>query len=125
MRTLWLAAAVAFVMTACGDDAAIRLTEADAGSTVRLASGGTIEVVLAGNPTTGFTWEAADLNASVLRQVGEPDYVSDSDLPGSPGVFTFTFECVADEPTTLTLVYHRPWEDAAPLQTFTVDVEPD
>jgi inhibitor of cysteine peptidase len=113
----------AAVVTACGGDGIISLSEADDGASIPLAMGDQLEVVLAGNPTTGYTWETEDLDPSVLRQVGDPSYVADTELVGSPGVFTFTFECVAASPTVLSLVYHRPWEDAPPLQTFTVTIQ--
>jgi inhibitor of cysteine peptidase len=107
--------------------ASLTLSEADAGSAVTLAVGDTIEVVLDGNPTTGFTWETAAVDASVLRQLGEPEFEPESALIGAGGTFTFRFEAVAPGQTTLRLVYHRPWETGIPPErTFevTVDVSP-
>jgi inhibitor of cysteine peptidase len=102
---------------------AVDLSEADAGSTVQLSVGEGMELVLDGNPTTGFLWETAAVDASVLRQLGEPDFQPDTELLGSGGKFTFRFEAVASGQTLLQLVYHRPWEtDVPPEKTFEVTV---
>jgi inhibitor of cysteine peptidase len=101
--------------------ASLTLSEADAGSTVTLAVGDTMEVVLDGNPTTGFTWETEALDTSVLRQLGESEFQPESALIGAGGTFTFRFEAVASGQTTLRLVYHRPWEtDVPPEKTYEV-----
>jgi inhibitor of cysteine peptidase len=102
-------------------EAAATLTEEDAGRTVELRVGDTMAVVLEGNPTTGFTWETAAVDASVLRQLGEPQFEPESSLIGAGGKFTFRFEAVAPGQTVLQLVYHRPWEtDVPPANTFEV-----
>jgi inhibitor of cysteine peptidase len=99
------------------------LHEGDAGSTVNLRAGDTMEVVLEGNPTTGFSWETAALDASVLKQLGEPEFKPDTSLIGAGGKFTFRFEAVAPGQTLLQLVYHRPWEtNVPPEKTFEMTV---
>jgi inhibitor of cysteine peptidase len=99
------------------------LHEGDAGSTVNLRVGDTMEVVLEGNPTTGFSWETAALDASVLKQLGEPEFKPDTSLIGAGGKFTFRFEAVASGQTLLQLVYHRPWEtNVPPEKTFEMTV---
>jgi inhibitor of cysteine peptidase len=104
-------------------ETAVRVSEEDDGSTVELRVGEGMEVVLDGNPTTGFLWEAEDLDTSVLKQLGEPDFQPDTALLGSGGKFTFRFEAVASGQTLLQLVYHRPWEtDVPPEKTFEVTV---
>ena len=104
-------------------EAAVRLSEGDAGGTVELRVGDTMEVVLEGNPTTGFLWETAAVDASVLKQLGEPGFEPYTSLIGSGGKFTFRFEAVASGQTLLRLVYHRPWEkDVPPEKTFEVTV---
>jgi inhibitor of cysteine peptidase len=101
----------------------LKLTEADNGSTVELALGDTMEVVLDGNPTTGFTWESVAPDTAVLQQVGEPEFVAETELLGSGGKFTFRFQAVGSGQTVLQLIYHRPWEtDVAPERTFEVTV---
>jgi predicted secreted protein len=102
---------------------ATSLSEQDTGTTVQLSAGQEMEVVLDGNPTTGFLWETAAVDTSVLRQLGEPDFRPDTELLGSGGKFTFRFEAVASGQTLLQLVYHRPWETGVPPEkTFEVTV---
>jgi inhibitor of cysteine peptidase len=104
-------------------EASVRLSEEDAGSTVELRVGDTMEVVLDGNPTTGFQWETVAMDTSVLKQLGEPGFEPYTALIGSGGKFTFRFEAVASGQTLLQLVYHRPWEtDVPPEKTFEVNV---
>jgi len=75
----------------------VRLGEEDAGSTVGLSVGDTMEVILDGNPTTGFTWErpSEDGDTAILHQMGEPAFEPDTDLVGSGGKVTLVFEAVA------------------------------
>jgi inhibitor of cysteine peptidase len=102
------------------------LTEADNGKTVNLNVGETLVVRLASNPSTGYTWETKDLDTQMLEQVGEAAFESPDtppDLVGAGGILVRTFKALEPGTTTLTLVYHRPWEtDVAPLQTFSVTV---
>jgi inhibitor of cysteine peptidase len=100
----------------------VHLSPAADGAIVPLGQGRVLVLDLEANPTTGFNWEIDLLDETVLTLTGEPAYVSDSDLPGSPGMMTFSFEAGDAGETELRLIYHRPWEDAAPLQTFTVIV---
>jgi len=103
--------------------AAVILNEEDTGSTAELRVGDTMEVVLDGNPTTGFSWETAAVDASVLKQLGEPGFEPYTNLIGSGGKFTFRFEAVASGQTLLRLIYHRPWEtEVPPEKTFKVTV---
>jgi inhibitor of cysteine peptidase len=104
-------------------EAQARVSEEDAGSTVELRVGDTLEVMLDGNPTTGFSWETAAVDASVLKQLGEPGFQPDTSLIGSGGKFTFRFEAAGSGQTLLRLIYHRPWEkDVPPEKTFEVTV---
>lgn len=100
-----------------------QLTEKDAGRTVEMKAGDTLQVTLEGNPTTGYDWERASGDEAVLEQLGASTYKADSDLIGSGGQVTLRFEAVAAGQTTLQLVYHRPWEtDEPPAETFEVTV---
>jgi inhibitor of cysteine peptidase len=118
-------ALLAALLVACGSSAT-RLVEGDAGSTVELQTGDKLEVVLVGNPTTGYQWEVGSVDQAVLKPAGEPEYETDPNaegLVGAGGTFTFTFEAVAPGQTTLELVYRRPWEEGiAPVGTFEATV---
>lgn len=119
--------ALGLCLSACGSssEGPVRLGEEDAGSTVRLQVGDTMEVILDGNPTTGFMWErpSEDEDTAILQQMGEPAFEPDTDLVGSGGKVTLVFEAVAPGQKELRLVYHRPFEnDVSPKKTFSVTV---
>jgi inhibitor of cysteine peptidase len=110
------------VVSACASNAVEhQLTAANANQTIESKVGDTLVVELEGNPTTGYTWEAVELDQAVLEQVGEPEYNAESDLLGAPGVIILRFKAVGPGQTLLKLVYHRPWEqDVPPEETFEV-----
>ncbi len=99
-----------------------QLTEAENGQTVEINVGEQFSVTLEANPSTGYSWEAMDLDPAMLEQVGEPEFKgSNPGLIGSGGSLKLTFTASQAGTTTLTLVYHRPWEtDVEPLSTYIV-----
>jgi len=110
-------------LSACGASNEVKLDVGDDGSQVELNAGQTLVVSLEGNPTTGYTWEAAELDEQVLQQVGEAEFKPESDAIGAGGMQTLRFETVNSGQTTLNLVYRRPWEeDVEPSETFSVQV---
>jgi len=110
-------------LSACGATNEVKLDAGNDGSQVELKAGQTLVVNLEGNPTTGYTWEATELDEQVLQQVGETEFKPDSDAIGAGGVQTLRFETVNSGQTTLNLVYRRPWEeDVEPAETFSVQV---
>jgi predicted secreted protein len=115
--------ALGFLAAGCGPRQT-KLTAADNGGQVEVKVGERIVVELEGNPSTGYTWEAKDLDASMFQQVGEVEFRSGNPgLLGAGGTLTLTFETLKPGTATLTLVYHRPWEtDVEPVDTFTVAV---
>ncbi len=101
------------------------LTEADDGQAETIKVGGSLVIELKANPSTGFTWEVAEVDTSVLRQVGGIEFKSASSapLPGEGGTQTLQFQGVAPGRTALKLIYHRPFEkEAPPAGTFTIQV---
>ena len=109
-----------------GGESTIVLGAEDDGTLVELSSGQELEVTLESNPTTGYSWEVSEVNETVLTQMGEAEFMEapkeGEQLVGVGGTETFRFASAPGE-TTLTLVYHRPWEkDVEPLETFTVQV---
>ena len=113
-----------FILAAGCSSHTMQLTSADQGKQVAVNAGGKLEISLEGNPTTGYIWEAANLDTSFLKQVGAVNFKSSNpNLVGSGGQQTLTFVALKPGTTVLTLVYHRPWEQGvAPLQTYQVFV---
>jgi inhibitor of cysteine peptidase len=125
---------VLFITAGCGNSeftpippvASHTLTEADNGSTINLNTGDMLVIRLAGNPSTGYSWEAQDLDIRVLEQVGEAEFESENtnpDMVGVGGTMVLTFKAIDTGSVVLILFYHRPWEaDVAPIQTFEITV---
>jgi inhibitor of cysteine peptidase len=101
----------------------VHLTAADNGSTIELKKGQVVSITLEANPTTGYTWEVAEGDEEVVRQLGEIEFKPESEAIGAGGVQIIRLEVVNAGQTTLKLVYHRPWEtDVEPLETFSIQV---
>lgn len=92
---------------------------------VELSVGQTLEIVLPGNPTTGYEWTLKGVDKSVLEQVGDLEYQSESDAVGGGGVFHLEMRAVAPGETSLEMEYRRPFEpgDTPPADQFTILVK--
>jgi inhibitor of cysteine peptidase len=110
-------------MAGCGARQ-LKLTSADNGVQQSVNVGEEIVIMLDGNPTTGYTWEAKDLDTSMIQQVGSAEFKSSNPgLVGSGGTQTLTFKTLKPGSTSLTIIYHRPWEtDVKPLHSFTTTI---
>jgi predicted secreted protein len=116
---------VALALTYCAqqNDEAIRITERDDGSSVRLREGQVLTVALEGNPTTGYTWEASSGVESILQQQGEPGFEPRSNLPGAGGLVTIEFKAIKQGEGVLRLIYRRSFEPGVdPLKRFEVTI---
>lgn len=91
------------------------------GTEVALQMGESLAVTLEGNPTTGYTWSVAAVDPTILRRLGEPEFMPTSDALGAGGMQTVRFAATGVGTTTLKLIYARPFEpDTPPLATFEV-----
>jgi inhibitor of cysteine peptidase len=117
-------AAVLVLASACSVSKQVNLSKADNGSQVEIKVGGQITITLDGNPSTGYSWEAKDLNTTIFEQVGDPTFSSSNPgLIGSGGTLTLIFKTLKAGTVSLTLVYLRPWETGVdPIDTFAVTV---
>ena len=98
-----------------------KLTEKDAGTTVQLKPGDLVEISLAGNATTGYSWGVVGVDENVLKQVGDWTYKPDSDKVGAPGMYTLTFQAVDAGTTDLALGYKQWWNtEMQPEKTFEI-----
>ena len=114
-------ALAAFAMSTDEPSEATVYTADDDGTSIVLEPGESFSVVLEGNVTTGYSWQVESVDSAVLT-AAEPEYVTESDLIGAGGEFTFAFTASGRGETELLLVYLRPWEQAEPLETFTMTV---
>ncbi len=127
LRKILISSIVGMILTlatACSPIKPVTLTAADKGSQVNVKVGGQIVITLDSNPSTGYTWEAQGLDATIFQQVGEATFVSsDPGLVGAGGSLTLTYKAIKAGSASLTLVYHRPWETGVdPLDSFTVTI---
>jgi inhibitor of cysteine peptidase len=124
----WLVALFVIVLLTGGcSPTQVQINQAHNGVQKELTRGQILLVTLDSNPTTGYSWQVAEVNPAVLRQSGDAEYkpqsASDPPRVGAGGTETFRFEAANAGATTLKLVYQRPWEkDVAPLLTYTVQV---
>jgi len=101
----------------------VKLREKDLGTTVKMSVGDVFEVVLKGNPTTGYIWCVASPDKGILKQIGETKFEPDRNARGSGGNITLRFEAAKVGKISLRLIYHRPFEkNRPPIKTFEVKV---
>ena len=110
-------------LASCASPAAsvTRLTAKDAGSTVNVKVGNTLEIALEGNPTTGYTWEIAPESGTLLSQQGEAEFKPASSALGSGGMVTLRFKAMQPGKMQLKLIYHRIFEkNVPPLKSYEI-----
>ena len=105
------------VAAACSQGSVLTLD--DDGDRVSLAPSDEIQVTLAGNATTGFSWELIEYDPAVITPLGEPTYEEDDgELVGAGGEWTWKLRAVAAGDSQVRFVYHRAWEDEQPESVF-------
>ena len=98
-----------------------RLTVGDNGKTITVKAGQRIEISLAGNPTTGFTWN--DKTAGdVLSLSGKVSHRAGGPALGAPGMSTASYLANKTGKVEIVLEYKRVFEQKPPLKTFKVTV---
>jgi predicted secreted protein len=100
----------------------MKLNENDAGKTVQIVLGDELEIILPGNPTTGYVWESDALDTTLLA-LKQTSFVPNNQAIGSGGMEVLQFRTLAAGQCTLKLNYHRPFEkNTPPFKTFEVTV---
>jgi predicted secreted protein len=95
----------------------LAFTQSSNGRTINSIVGQQISIRLAGNPTTGFTWNDAT-KSEVVKLAGKVTHRASNQLIGAPGISTATFKTMAAGKGTIVLEYKRPWEKNPPAKTF-------
>lgn len=83
----------------------------DPARAIRAAVGETFALALTGNPTTGYTWQAA-VDPRYLALVGEEFEPVDAGV-GSGGQEVFRFRALAPGQSKIDCDYRRPWDKKA------------
>jgi len=112
------------VAMAANPGQAITITEQDSGKTISMATGQTLFVGLASNPSTGYQWMLQGTPAPL--ELAKSDFAGDpqqSNVPGAGGTQQLQLTAKAAGTVVLTLEYRRPWEkDVPPARTYAVTV---
>ena len=106
--------------------AALAVTEAYNGKTLKLGDAVTVTISLAGNATTGYSWAVSKVEGDALQQAGDIQYApqrAPAGMVGTGGTSTATFRAVKAGQSVITLAYARPWENGTPpAKTFQVTI---
>jgi inhibitor of cysteine peptidase len=91
------------------------------GSTVTAAVGDVVKIELAENPTTGFRWQVAAVDSSVLRLQSD-DFAPGGPAVGSGGLHVFHWAAAGRGGTDVRLELKRSWEAGPAKSTFAIRV---
>lgn len=86
-------------------------TVVDSQNMINASVGESFTLTLRGNPTTGYSWDAAEVPAQVT--LTEKHYEQDKTDPmmvGVGGTFHFRFKAVKKGEAAIRFEYRRPWE---------------
>jgi inhibitor of cysteine peptidase len=132
LRVVSAAMLVAFFMAggaACEESAPALATvqfAAEGGEqSVQLVPGQVLEVILPGNPTTGYGWTLEGFETQdILGGPADAEFQSEApDRMGAGGIFKFRFTAARSGSATIRFAYRRSWEkDVAPLYTAVLNV---
>lgn len=115
---------VASFLSACewssNDHPTIILTVEDNGRTVGLPHEANLEIVLKGNPTTGYQWRTVAVNPAIVDYQGM-EYNPDSTEIGGGGTYVFRYQAIAVGTSPLQLSYSDT-NGLNPTQAFAVTV---
>lgn len=128
-RSWTLIALLVFLVSTigCGSGSReVKMVDSDNGGQVELKKGELLTVTLESNPSTGYAWEVSQTDEAILMQKGKVEFLQVTQpegLVGAGGTETFRFEAVGVGQVSLTLIYHRSWEEnVEPIQTYTLEV---
>ncbi|MCK5805867.1 MAG: protease inhibitor I42 family protein [Lentisphaeria bacterium] len=103
---------------------ALKLHLADSGKSIVLGKGQKVEIILPGNPSTGYSWIQKERTGDSVEMDGKMSYASKPSpqgMAGVGGVYTLTLCAVKNGESTLEYVYRRAWENKKkPMRTFTI-----
>jgi inhibitor of cysteine peptidase len=102
----------------------VDISDPQAGGTVMVFAGDTVQVRLHSTPGSGYSWKVTQVNSAVLALQSAPVFVPPPPgIPGAEGHTVFNFRAAAPGSSTLQLAYARsPEKGAARAQTFSVGV---
>ena len=104
----------------------IKLTAADTGKNIKAAVGDKIDLTLAGNPTTGYSWSVAKTagNSVKLGKLVYKQAPSPRGMVGVGGQYSLSMTVVKTGAFSIILHYQRPWMKGkqAPASVFNLTI---
>ena len=121
----WFACLVLTCGMILGCEPQARSVVTNADDAVQVPLGATLEIVMAGNPSTGYGWELDAHDDTVLTFDGPPMYEPrNARVDGGGGMYTFAFTPEKAGEATLHFINRRPSDTSAePAEEYTVTVE--
>ncbi len=91
----------------------IEVTVSNRGQTINFDSSQVLEIKLPCQPSTGYGWYIIEIDTSVIKQIGNWDFIPDTNninniMVGQPGTEVIRFIGVSQGTSELTLEYKRP-----------------
>lgn len=74
------------------------------------------DIILSGNPTTGYTWEYTIEDESVIEINENIVYLGKDGIVGAPSSFNYKILPKKTGETKIHFIYHRPWEEDSVIQ---------
>jgi inhibitor of cysteine peptidase len=97
----------------------LTVTESDAGKTVDVAAGDTVEIRLPENATAGYRWALETIDRSVCDLIEEERQGPDKVIPGAPGTHVWRLKAARAGDCRIEIVYRRAWQsNRPPARTF-------
>lgn len=88
---------------------------------ITVGAGRSFAIALAGNPTTGYTWQA-EVDEQYLQQLGQ-EFEPRGQGVGAGGQEVVRFRALQAGETEITLRYKRPWQaEARETKQFSVRI---
>ena len=102
----------------------VDISDPQAGGTVMVFAGDTVQVRLHSTPGTGYSWKVTQVNNAILALQAAPVFVPPPPgIPGAEGHTVFNFRAAVPGSSTLQLAYVRPTQQGgARARTFSIGV---
>ncbi|HEY1294781.1 MAG TPA: protease inhibitor I42 family protein [Chloroflexota bacterium] len=115
------------VMTQAPSACMASTTTTDAAQSINVGIRQDFAIVLAANPTTGYSWSIASEPDPAVAVALDNQFIGpNTSIPGAPGRECFRFTSTGAGQTSVGFVYTRPFEpDAPPAQSVDVQITVD
>ena len=126
ISALCLCVALAMLLPACGQQgfSSKEVKQYNETSTsIQAAVGEQFEISLAGNETTGYSWNKNEVYDKAYVELLSSKYIApQTDRIGAGGTHQFLFKALKAGSTTIKMTYKRSWESTASDKTITFNV---